>query len=186
MRSIIAMAGILFLCTAPLTAQTLQDLKPGDRLVIQKDDNGEEYVLESKNADTLFVSKKGGDVASPIHVSEVEGIRVRVPRSTGSGALIGALIGGGVGGLIGGIIAVASPEEAEECGPFDDFCEAGITSAKVVGYVGLVGMMGLAAGAVIGAAAPGNQWKPVQLEAPLSLRIDTQRATICVRCSWLL
>jgi len=184
MRCTFLLVGTLALFAAPAWGQTLSDLQPGSDLQIETRDHRTIYsVLERTGVDTLFVSQGRDPLPRPMPIAEMQSLHVRVPRSSGSGALRGMLIGGGIGGLTGMVIALSSREESQGCGQLSGLCESTVTFAKVIGYTGLLGMAGMAVGGMVGAAAPGSQWKPVPLPQGLSI-LYPEREGIVVQYAW--
>ncbi len=157
-------------------AQTGHGFKEGDRLRISTAGNRESYVLERFSPDTLYVQGEKDKQSSSIAFGEIEKLEIRAPRSKGTGALIGAGIGGAIGATIGMIYGLATWDDVDaDCGDPWNACSNTASSARVIGIIGAVGIPCMAVGALIGAVAPGQTWKQVELGGSLSMYIERGR-----------
>lgn len=169
--SAVVVCAILVLLSEQVCAETGPELKHGDRIRVQTKDSREEYTLERFHPDTLFVLPRGDNGLSRIATGQVERVEVKVPRSPGSGALWGAVIGAAIGGGIGAIYAIATWDEVEtECGQFDDICDNTASGLRFIGSVTVFGLPGMLLGGIIGAAAPGERWQPIDFPGTVSVR----------------
>ncbi len=164
-------------------AENKDELKEGDHLRIRMTGAKDKYVLDRVGPDTLYVYREHDNEFQQIAFGQIEKVEVKVPRSSGSGALRGAVIGGGIGGLIGMLYAVATWDDVNtDCGQYDELCSNTASGLRFMGAVAVFGMPGMLLGAVIGAAAPGEHWQQIDLAAGMSLRIDS-RSTLLIQYS---
>ena len=193
MRSILLLAGVLFLFHTPADAQTLEEkiellaasrtLEPGTELRIQTAGTSELYVLRNLRADTLFLLRGQENEVLPLPWDHIESMQARVQRSSSSGALRGALIGGAIAGAGAIVYSLSDPVDTPDCGPppFSWFCESP-QALKVMGTIFVLGMPAMAVGALVGAAAPGSHWEDVDLQGDLRLLVGAQ-GRVGVQCS---
>jgi hypothetical protein len=176
MRIASVAAAILLLATSRVYATPQTELQAGNRLRIKMSDSSKEYVLGRVSGDTLVVSSRNDDGMKRIAFDQVQRVDVRVPRSTGRGALRGALIGGMIGAGIGGVYAIATWDEVNaDCGDFTPICSNGASGLRFVGSAAVFGIPGILVGAVVGAVAPGERWQSVNLPGNLTMGLGRHR-----------
>jgi hypothetical protein len=169
-------AAVLVLLPVHGIAQTGHEFKEGEKLRIRTDGESGRYVLDRFSPDTLYVQGEKDEQFRRIALGEIEKLEIRVPRSKGTGALIGAGIGGAIGATIGMIYGLATWDDVEaDCGDPWDVCSNTASSARVIGIIGAIGIPCMAAGALIGAAAPGQTWRQVELGGSLSMHVERGR-----------
>ncbi len=182
-RVVTIVVAILILFSVHGNADNKNELKAGDHLRIRMTGAKDKYVLDRIRPDTLYVYREHDNEFQQIVFGQIEKIEVKVPRSSGSGALRGALIGGGIGGVIGMLYAVATWDDVNtDCGQYNELCSNTASGLRFMGSVAVFGMPGMLLGAVIGAAVPGEHWQQIDLAAGMSLRIDS-RSTLLVQYS---
>jgi len=176
MRGVFIVVAVLVLLPIHGIAQTGHGLKEGDKLRISAGGVRGRYMLDRFSPDTLYVQGEKDEKFSRIAFSRIEKLEVRAPRSRGRGALIGAGIGGAVGATIGLIYGLSTWDDVDaDCGDPWNACSNTTSSLRVIGIIGAVGIPCMAAGALIGAAAPGQTWRTVELGSGFSMHIEHGR-----------
>ncbi len=167
---------ILVLFSTHGYTETKRELNVGDHLRIQMTGSSGKYVLDRIRQDTLFVHREHDNEFQQMAFEQIERIEVRVPRSSGFGALRGAAIGGAIGGAIGALYALATWDDVNtNCGYLDEICSNTASGLRFIGSVAVFGIPGLVLGAVIGAAAPGENWQQIELTETMTIGIDANR-----------
>ncbi len=179
MRVVTIVVAILIIFSVRGNAENVHELKAGDQLRIRITGEKGKFVFDCIRLDTLYVHRKDDNAYQQIIFGQIEKIEVKVPRSSGSGALRGALIGGAVGGGIGAIYAIATWDDVNtDCGDLDELCDNTASSLRFMGSVAVFGIPGMLLGACIGAAAPGEHWQQIELAGGMSMRINSNRTLL--------
>jgi len=178
-RVVAIVFAILILFSVHGNAENKDELKAGDYLRIRLTGAREKYVLDRIRPDTLYVHREHDNEFLQIAFGQIEKVEVRVPRSSGSGALRGAVIGGGIGGMIGMLYAIATWDDVDtDCGDLDELCSNTASGLRFMGSVAVFGIPGMLLGAVVGAAAPGEHWQQIELAGGMSMRINSNRTLL--------
>lgn len=162
-RSGVASFGVLLWCGAALAgaaeATAPAYLPPGAKLRIELD-TGERRTYRFINLDerTLTVQPWSGDTPSSLPWARVLGIEVRTGQNRWRGVRDGAL-----GGTLLGVAAGSVVAYTVSCGVANDDCVC--RGAGCLGVVALATAPLTALGALVGSAAPADQWKRLPLPA---------------------
>ena len=159
-----------------ISADTVMDLSPADRLRITTEDRRREFALQGVRQDTLVVLEKGSESHSGIAISDIEALDIRVPSTRGRGAARGFAVGFFAGFMSGAVIGYLAGDDDNPCSG-QELClwpptrEEGATLGAFFFGVG-----GAILGTLIGAAHPGTYWQPVEL--PVNIRLRPDRAEL--------
>lgn len=157
-------------------------LTPGTRVRVTQEVTGSGRVVGTLvSADATRLTLDRGS-AEPWGIEAPAVLRLQVSegrRTTGQGAMRGAARGA-IGGLaLTGVLllggALADANGGANDGPCDYFCFNGKQNALIVGVP--LTVLTTTAGAVLGAAAPGERWRAVRLP------VRTAPAAVAASCS---
>jgi hypothetical protein len=175
-----AFALLLVTTVAPAASQGIATLPAGTLIRVTSSEflgGGPEVgTVIAMGGDTLryFAKDAQHEVVIPLHaVTQLE-VRGRADGSSKSGAVKGVVWGAAGGAAIGLAIGIMKP--AVDCLPLCDteVARRNNRDAEPLKAMATGALLGAAAGAVIGAFARGDQWKPVAIQSPLPLGISVR------------
>ncbi len=156
----VALAFSLLLASALLLPATAaaQEASVGDRVRVLSPTARGAFVLRGVRGDSLELGALADSSTFLVPLSTIERLDVRRPRARGRGAVRGFGIGLVIGAVTGLAIGLAEGDDEE------GFIVFTAEEKALLAGIGLGGLGG-AAGAVVGAIAPGSRWERVSASA---------------------
>ena len=157
LRPIVGIGIALAVVVSDADAQSVGVPRAGDVVRVESPSVNGQFTLVRSDSTILVLRQSTGEEHSVTQAS-VTRLDVRAERPRGSGFLRGA----GLGVLAGGVVGVVSGFAAGDDPDNHFFQMSAGEKAAVLGV--LLGGAGGLVGGVIGLAAPGHRWEPVQLQ----------------------